>query len=220
MNQSAPPTLTASQRRLNQLKLAILWLVPVGLMAIAGVYYYLVQTGIVTIGSKNNGVLIQPPVQTAELFKDSPALDAGENKTVFSGKWSMVIPGDVDCDAGCREALHLTRQLHIRLDKEANRVQRIYLYPASLVSGSGEPGMLPADFAAFLEKEHHYLKPLPVQPGSLEQLAARITAESGERAGFFLVDPRGWAMMYYLEEHDGNAILADLKHLLKYSRER
>ena len=47
------------------------------------------------------------------------------------------------------------------------------------------------------------------------------TAEARQsEAQFFLVDPEGWAMMVYSAEHNGAAVLKDLKYLLKYSAER
>jgi len=215
MQQSVDHTPGSAQRRSNQLKLLILWLVPVGLMAIAGLCYYLVQTGQLSIGSKNHGVLIQPPLQLQELLQDlrpqEQAAMTAAGDAPWLGKWSLVVRGSAQCEQACRENLYLTRQLHIRLDKNANRVQRIYLSDSSVVS---------QEFKQFLADEHRLLKRYVADQTALAELDAALLAEQGERARFFIVDPAGWAMMYYLQEHNGNAMLQDLKHLLKYSRER
>ncbi|NND38854.1 MAG: hypothetical protein HKO06_04620 [Pseudomonadales bacterium] len=221
MNQRATE-LSAGQVRLNRIKLLVLWLVPFGLMAIAGVCYYLVQTGQLQLNSKNNGVLIQPPIQLQQLGELSEldkqvgaAPHELSSDSPWANKWSLVIPAFEQCSERCRDALYQTRQLHIRLDKNANRVQRVLLAtPASAAVVSSE------DFLAFVNSDHLLLRRLLVNDGNIPELRNAITASDGETARFFIVDPEGWAMMVYYDAHEGNAILADLKHLLKYSRQR
>lgn len=220
MTSTSTANLNSIQRRKNQLKLLILWLVPVGLMAIAGLCYYLVQTGKIQITSKNNGVLVTPPAQLKTLLADNDMLISsevnGEQKAIWDGMWTLVIRGTKDCDQDCRDSLYLTRQLHIRLDKQANRVQRVYLYDHS---GDTE-NLLSDDVREFLDKEHYLLKVAAVNPEQIAVLDQQLVSDTGERAQFFIVDPEGWAMMYYLKSHEGNEMLQDLKHLLKYSRAR
>ncbi|NNL57609.1 MAG: hypothetical protein HKO71_07635 [Pseudomonadales bacterium] len=218
MPQSTGNSISPAQRRSNQVKLLVLWLVPFGLMAIAGLCYYLVQTGQMTIGSKNHGVLLQPPVQLHDVLPGLQAYQgsvapASEDKEQlpWAGKWSIVVRGDAQCSRACRDNLYLTRQLHIRLDKNANRVQRIYLSDAPTLGD---------EFVEHVAREHLLLKSYRAQAASLLALDEKLVSGDGEPARFFIVDPDGWAMMYYLQDHDGNAMLQDLKHLLKYSRER
>jgi len=222
MNNSAPVELTPAQRRSNQVKLLVLWLIPVALMLIAGATYYLAQTGQLTLGSKNNGVLIRPPLQMTDLLEGNPAalIEGVERKagSLLQGKWTMVVPVESGCDQRCRDALYLTRQLHVRLNKDAYRVQRVFMYE-STVSPNQKPAALDAEFLEFLEQEHPRIATLPVARRISTALMNSTTGLNEERASFFLVDPEGWAMMYYLDQHEGNAVLADLKHLLKYSRE-
>lgn len=218
MNETAPAGLTPGQRRSNQIKLLILWLIPVVLMGIAGVTYYLVQTGQLEIGSKNKGVLIRPPVQMAELLKGNPdgeleGVDISA-KSLFQGKWTMAVRVEQSCDQRCKDALYLTRQLHVRLNKDAGRVQRVYIY------GNAGGVQLNDEFVSYLAEEHPRIATLPISTSVSEKLSAITMSDTGEQAKFFFVDPQGWAMMYYLDEHEGNAVLTDLKHLLKYSREQ
>jgi len=219
MTKNSATPLTASQRRNNRIKLMVLWLIPFGLMAIAGFCYYLVQSGQMTVTSKNHGNLIQPPLQLNELLEKIQHKDSSgqplDLDTPWQGQWTMVVRGDVDgaeqCSQRCRDNLYATRQLHIRLDKNANRVQRVYLTHKSNVD---------ADLSAFLQEEHRLTKFYVADEESLASLDSALRTPSGEAASFFLVDPAGWAMMFYSSEHSGNGMLKDLKHLLKYSRDR
>ncbi|MGB1191891.1 MAG: hypothetical protein ACPG3T_03115 [Pseudomonadales bacterium] len=202
-------TLSPQQVRANRIKLLLLWSVPFGLMALAGLVYTMVQSGYISVGS-------QPPIQLSELvLTTSKDID---KSSLWQDKWSIVVRGGADCDSACSETLKLTRQIHIRLNKEANRVQRVYL--------STEPA-LSDELTAHLATENHYMK-VAVVNSTAGQLNNPITmaeldialAGSNQTARFFIVDPDGWAMMYYLDGHDGGAILKDLKYLLKYSKER
>lgn len=222
MNNSAPLGLTPAQRRSNQVKLLVLWLIPVALMLIAGITYYLAQTGQLTLGSKNNGVLIRPPLQMTDLLEGNPAasIDGVEHEagSLFQGKWTMVVRAENGCNSKCRDTLYLTRQLHVRLNKDAYRVQRVYMYEGA-AGPNQKPAALDTDFIEFIGQEHPRIATLPVSSSISDTLANKMTGENKEQASFFLVDPQGWAMMYYLDQHEGNAVLTDLKHLLKYSRE-
>ena len=202
--------LTDKQIRNNRIKLLILWLVPFGLMAIAAIVYGLVMQGKLSLGSTNQGDLIQPPKQMAEiaLYDEAGELTTG----AFDGKWTMLIRSDASCNEDCMATLHLTRQIHIRLDKNANRVQRIYLSAAP---------QLDQQLAEHIGKEHRYLRTLHASAAQLSDITAYLAElpPSTGRQPFVLVDPQGWAMMTYSANHDGNAILEDLKHLLKFPRE-
>jgi len=185
-------------------------------MAIAAVVYNLVESGVINVGSKNEGVLIQPPIQLNGLALTTNVELARDN--IWAGKWSIVVRGGADCDADCLDTLLVTRQIHKRLNKEGNRVQRVYLSTAPALSD---------ELTAHLAAENHYMKIAVVDEIANEetnQLALieldNVLASASQTVRFFLVDPDGWAMMYYLNEHDGVVILKDLKYLLKYSKER
>ena len=211
---------TPKQVRSSRMKLVVLWAIPFGLMAIAAVVYHLVESGVISIGSKNEGVLIQPPIQLSGLALTTNVAIARDN--IWAGKWSIVVRGGAECDADCLDTLLVTRQIHKRLNKEGNRVQRVYLSTAPVLSD---------ELATHLAAENHYMKLAIVdevanenvnQEASQDALMAldNVLASVNQPVRFFLVDPDGWAMMYYLNEHDGVVILKDLKYLLKYSKER
>ncbi len=197
----------------GRLKLLALWMIPIGLMLAAILVYKLVMAGQLTLGSKNEGILLSPPLQFGTLaFTDSTAAPIAD---AMRGKWSMVVRGGANCDDDCRRALYLTRQVHIRLDKSANRVQRIYLSDQFPLSG---------ELQQHIEQDHRYLHVLFTDTDGLAAIDAAVaatesTSDGSDTASFFLVDPQGWAMMVYQQQHQGGQILKDLKHLLKYSRE-
>ncbi len=201
----------ASQRRSNQIKLLILWLVPVILMATAWFAYYLIETGRIEISSKNKGDLINPPLKVSEI------IDLADNKalaSVWEDKWTIVIRASKSCDDACKETLYLTRQIHIRLNKDVNRVQRVLLIDEFKEDQS---------FLDFLEREHKLLKVFVTDEEALNNFEAAIKQNIQQKEDikpvFYLVDPKGWAMMAYDKQHEGNEILTDLKFLLKFSRE-
>jgi len=110
------------------------------------------------------------------------------------------------------------KEISKRLNKEGNRVQRVYLSTVPALSD---------ELSSHLAAENHYMKLAVVDEianESANQLALieldNVLASANQTVRFFLVDPDGWAMMYYLNEHDGVVILKDLKYLLKYSKER
>ena len=75
-------------------------------------------------GTTNQGELINPPLAGADY---SEALAA-------PGNWTLVLPLVGDCSADCEQMLYLSRQIVIGLGKDAPRVKRALLAPAS-VSG-------------------------------------------------------------------------------------
>ena len=215
-------SLSPQKVKANRIKLALLWSVPFGLMAIAGIVYALVQAGYISVGSKNEGVLIQPPIQLSKLAITTDL--ESDRSNLWQDKWSIVVRGGADCDAACLDTLLLTRQIHIRLNKEANRVQRVYLAAApssatAVLDSLTAESALSDELTAHLATDNHYMKVAIANSAQLTVLDNALIA-GDQTARFFIVDPDGWAMMYYLEDHDGGAILKDLKYLLKYSKER
>ena len=64
----------------------------------------------------------------AQSMRRAPCGRGAEPRPDFlRGKWSMVYVGDGLCDDRCRKALYLTRQSRIALNKDMDRVQRVFL---------------------------------------------------------------------------------------------
>ena len=54
-NSSEAPVASAAQVRRNRIVLLVLWMVPLGLMLLAGLAYWLQQQGLLEVDSKNRG---------------------------------------------------------------------------------------------------------------------------------------------------------------------
>lgn len=158
---------------------------------------YLYGGNLVTVNRTNNGELILPPKDFARLSVDSVA--------ILDGKWALLIPGSIDCDRTCQQLLYYTRQVHIALGKDADRLQRIYISAA---------GDLNQEFEALLADEYPLLKVL-YRDGNI--IAEIFGADWKKIPKVYVVDPLGNIMMVYTADLLGKPMLKDLKHLLKVS---
>jgi cytochrome oxidase Cu insertion factor (SCO1/SenC/PrrC family) len=150
----------------------------------------------------NKGTLIDPPISADKL-------SAGGRMTIPQGKWTLLLPAGVDCDATCRHGLYLARQVNMALGKDASRLTRVLL-----VSGS----RLSSEFHDLIEREYPHMLVQYRAPGVVAGALGHI-APSGALDGFiFLSDPRGNIMMYYPPGSTGKDILSDVKHLLGSGR--
>lgn len=161
------------------------------------------------LGTSNKGILLIPMAPLAGL----PSTQEGKpwRWSELKPRWRLVLPVVDGCNEACKDMLYVSRQVHIRLDKQAHRVNRVLL-------NLGEP--LDAETLAFLQKEHVYLT---VADADYEDFAALLAPTNADWQGtstrLFVVDQNGEMMMYYTPDHNGSDILADLRHLLKYSPE-
>jgi len=173
-----------------------------------------------SLGTANRGALVQPPRQIDKATLLAP--DGAE--FVYANaepRWTMVVPAAGGrCDRICENNLYLTRQIHIALGKDFNRLRRVYASetpPADTVlevQELSDNSPAPASFEQFLAREHGALQPLVLAPGGFEQLFA----EAGEDSStWYLVDPAGWIMMSYTKDQTYKDVIADLKFLLKNS---
>ena len=180
--------------------------------------YTMFRTGLgMPGGTTNQGQLILPPLHIDKIGlrdRDGNALDY----QFADGLWTLLLIGEGACDARCQEALYLTRQVHIALGKDANRVVRFYAVKGALTDEST---------AGLIKAEHPRLVSIAVddqvlsrylsnenRAASLPFNSAQLTSESY----VLVVDPLGNIMMYYTPEHTGKQMLKDLKKLLKNSK--
>ncbi|HAD09061.1 MAG TPA: hypothetical protein DCF62_06235 [Porticoccaceae bacterium] len=161
------------------------------------------------LGTSNKGELLVPatPILDLDVYHDGAPWRWSELKP----KWRMIIPVASGCDQACRDLLYISRQVHIRLDKKTHRVERVLL-------NLGAP--LDQETREFFAREHIYLKLVSADIEAFKALLASTNADWDEhKLRLFLADQRGDLMMYYTPEHEGAHMLADLRHLLKYSPE-
>ncbi len=190
--------------RRQLLLLAALFFVP---LAVAFWLYY-GPTGWRPAGGSNKGDLIEParPVPAVAL----PTPDGGTtDPDVLRGKWTMLYVGDGACDERCREALYLTRQSRVALNKDMDRVQRVFLVTGRCCDHE------------FLRQEHPDLV-----VGIVEDAASTVVLEPFPAYGdvpvtaagrIYVVDPLGNLLLSYAADAPDKALLTDVKKLLRLS---
>ena len=199
------PDPTAVRRGRRQLvALAALFFVP---LAFAFWLYY-GPTDWRPAGGSNKGELVEParPLPAISL----PMADGSPSGTGFlRDKWTMLYVGDGTCDERCRKALYLTRQSRIALNKDIDRLQRVFLATGQQLDG------------AFLAQEHPDLLVLRLQgPDSarlVEPIPAYADGPVGDSGRIYLVVPLGNLLMSYPAAAPDKALLTDIKKLLRLS---
>jgi cytochrome oxidase Cu insertion factor (SCO1/SenC/PrrC family) len=201
---NAPDPKSVSRGRRQLVLLAALFFVP---LAIAFWMYY-GPTGWRPSGDASKGDLIEPARPLAAIAlttADGKRTDAG----FLRGKWSMVYVGDGLCDDRCRKALYLTRQSRIALNKDMDRVQRVFLVTGRCCD------------RGFLAQEHPDLIVARVDDDASAALLAPFPTYGGmplaDAGRVYLVDPLGNLLMSYAPAAPDKALLTDVKKLLRLS---
>jgi len=195
---------TVRRGRRQVLALAALFFVP---LALAFWMYYGPGTWRPS-GDASKGDLIDPARPLPEL--ELATMDGAPTGAAFlRGRWTMLYVGDGRCDERCREALYLTRQSRTALNKDMDRVQRVFL----VTGGCCE--------RAFLAGEHPDLLVVRAEDGAAEPLLEPFPVYDGvpvPAAGrIYLVDPLGNLLMSYPPDAPDKALLTDMKKLLRLS---
>ncbi len=185
--------------------LAIIAVTVVPLVAAYVAYY----TGMgVPDESVNEGIMLTPAPSFAALAElDGDPLDFAD-----APRWRLVVPVPETCGDACQKNFYLTRQVHTRLGAKAERVER---YAVNLGGDAG------AQYLESIKAEHPDLKMLtatgPQWQGWLGDAGAKFDLDAQHY--YLLMDPQGFAMMAYTNEHSGNQLLTDIKRILRYSPE-
>lgn len=155
----------------------------------------------------NHGELLQPTraLPAVGLYRaDGSPLPTAE----LLGKWLLVLPVKGSCNATCQNNLQGMLKVHIALNKEQNRIQRV-LIVGDVSDSANDPPMV--------ELQRLF-------PGLLvAAVQANVAAEAwhgalnGRGQDVFIVDPLGNVMMRYADPSDMRGVLKDLERLLKYS---
>ena len=183
----------------NRLQLALLFLIPFAAMSLAWIMYF---TGLwLPDGRTNKGELLSPPANFADLH-----LKQGEQTfeaAMTEGLWRVVVFGSTHCqETQCVDSLYKTRQVHIALGKDADRVTRFYVAPQKPTPSSE------------LATEHPGIHWLTADE---EQVKTALGLKQWPGNQVFIIDPLGNLIMGYQAEQPGGDLLDDLKKLLKAS---
>jgi len=149
-------------------------------------------------GRTNNGALLRPIVNIADELPESDVVTRGD------GYWVLVYADDRTCTERCEEALHTLRQSQKMLGKEMDRLLRVFLH------GESSPDTVK------LADEHAGL--IVLRDDQLFALLYNKKPAELSAGGYFLMDPLGNLVMYFVPDVDPSDMVGDIKHLLKLSR--
>lgn len=183
----ADPIHPPPQRRTLYLLLATFF-VP---LAAAFILYY--GVGWRPAGGSNHGELLQPLKQLPEAV------------TPAEGKWALLYVGDGACDEDCRTALYTARQVHVLLNKDADRLQRLFVATGNCCD------------RAFLESEHQGLQVIDGSDAATREALRAVLPASAQAQDLFIVDPLRNLVLRFDTREDPKGLLSDLKKLLKLS---
>lgn len=189
-----------TQSKSNRWQALLIFLIPAVAMGAAWFMYF---TGMGIPDSRTNkGELIVPPVAFAQLSLKAAKTPVGLDQ--LAGKWGVLVFGSISCEQqGCQDSLYKTRQVHIALGKDADRLIRLYVAPDAPV------------VSEMLNTEHPEV--MWLNADSKQVLKALYTHVWPENR-FYIIDPLGNIMMQYSPEQAGGELLKDLKKLMKASK--
>jgi hypothetical protein len=207
-------TLTAHDRRQRRtlIGVALMFFAPLGLS-----FYLYYGKSWHPGGHVNAGELIAParPLPSLALPLAGAAgggtggagADAGETNPQFlKGKWTFLYVQHGRCDDECRRHLYDTRQVRLALDREMNRVQRVFIGDSDC-----------CDFQE-LKAAHPDLILIRASPTDEPLLALLPKGEGAVSAHpVYLIDPLANAMMFYAPGAKSKGMLEDMKRLLRLS---
>lgn len=179
-------------------------------LLLATLWFQVVSTGGISLGSKSNGELIAPAVPFTEFTLQEHDSDAAFGLDEVRGKWTILYVPDTACEADCQETLLNIRNARLRLNHRMERVQRVLLVDQE---------------TAFSPEVQATLVGLRIvsdnQPGEASFVAQIRAAQDKMDAKtniIYLIDPLGNLMMRYTPDQLPGPLFKDLKHLLKVSR--
>lgn len=163
-------------------------------------------------GHVNAGDLIEPPRPLPSLAL--PLQSSGETDPDFlRRKWTLLYVEQGTCSQACQKHLYQTRQVRLALDRDMERVQRVFIADGDC-----------CDFR-FLHAQHPDLIAVRMSPAAAPLLALlpRRGAGNGslgdaDAERIYLIDPLGNLMMSYAPDAKPKGMLEDMKRLLRLSQ--
>lgn len=161
-------------------------------------------------GHVNAGELIDParplPALALPLAAPGAGAAAQTNPQFLKHKWTFLYVQHGRCDDECGKRLYDTRQVRLALDREMDRVQRVFI-------GDGDCCDLQE-----LRAAHPDLIAIRADPADAPLLALlpeRPGARNSHRV--YVIDPLGNLMMFYPADAKAKGMLEDMKRLLRLS---
>jgi cytochrome oxidase Cu insertion factor (SCO1/SenC/PrrC family) len=160
----------------------------------------------------NRGDLVSParplPQASLPLAREQDAKGTRTDPTFLQRKWTLLYVGGGACTARCRTDLYNTRQVRIALNRDMDRVQRVFV-------AEGECCDWP-----YLDREHPDLTTVLAGAEAAPLLSVLpsyngVDPKTADR--IYLIDPLGNLMMSYAPDAKPKGMLEDLKRLLGLS---
>ncbi len=172
----------------------------------------------------NSGELVEPP-------RPLPALSlplAGANGLAgmtppgfLRGKWTLLYLKSGRCEATCGRLLYETRQVRLALDREMNRVQRVFIEDADCCDLRALRESHPDLLIIRSSDADQRLRNLLPNTGDQRESGSSADAKSSREAVLpdrvYLIDPLGNLMMFYAADANPKGMLEDMKRLLRLS---
>ncbi len=207
----------------SKLKLALLlsgFIVP---LVLASWYFRITSTTSVSATS-NKGVLLSPLLDLPTLglvdeagapaYQTFEELTAGVDPDEYDPRpWQLLFLSTAACDDACVERLYFLRQMHIRLNRESDRVQRVFV----LVDGA--EATLTQDLRDTFAEQQPDMRIVRGNPAILDEHFAPTAAGRDPVAEHFIyvADPVGNIMLLFTPENTLDDILDDIDKLLDQS---
>jgi hypothetical protein len=136
------------------------------------------------------------------------AASASTDPDFLRHRWTLLYWGPGSCPARCRTNLYNTRQVRIALDRDRDRVQRVFIAEGECCD------------MEYLRVEHPDLITVRATSAAAPLLALLpgvdgSSAATAERV--YLIDPLGNLMMSYAPDAKPKGMLEDMKRLLGLS---
>jgi hypothetical protein len=204
--QAAPGQVRRQRRGL--IGLALLFFAPLGL---AFLLYY--GVGWRPAGRVNRGELIDPPrpLPAVALPRVGAAAGAAPRLTApdfLTHKWTLLYWGAGACLERCKTDLYDTRQVRIALDRDMDRVQRVWVAQGQCCD---------LDFLRLQHPDLITVRATPEAAPILAQLRLSAADDPATADRVYLIDPLGNVMMFYAPGAKPKGMLEDLKRLLGLS---
>jgi hypothetical protein len=196
------------QRRLL-IALVLLFFAPLGL----AFYLYYGHVSWRPGGRVNHGDLIDParplPALALPLAAGGGAADSVSTDPDFlRHRWTLLYWGPGSCPARCRTNLYNTRQVRTALDRDRDRVQRVFIAQGDCCD------------MEYLRAQHPDLITVRATSAAAPLLALLPGADGSSAANaerIYLIDPLGNLMMSYAPDAKPKGMLEDMKRLLGLS---
>jgi hypothetical protein len=196
----APREFTPDEIRRSRIKAGLLFAIAIVPLIAATTMYY---TGWGIPGSTtNNGEFVDTQDRISDLN-----LDTSDNEPFTrrflpeneDAKWWIIVTAD-NCEQACRQWLEVSRSVHRRLHRDADRVRR---------------GFVVADGSVPDPADHPRIVTLNGPDGG-NPFSSKARA-SDKDGTVFVVDPMGNLVLRYDSRHNGTDLLDDVEHLLDSS---